>query len=486
MDLDATRCYRAISTRDRRFDGRFFTAVLTTGIYCRPVCPARTPRADNVRFYRSAAAAEEAGFRPCRRCRPEAAPGSPAWIGSPALVARALRLIADGGLDRADLPAFAERFGVGERQLTRLFSTHVGVAPGAVARSHRSALAQRLLADTALPVSQVAIAAGYESLRQLNHDLRRRTGQTPTSLRARSRGRAAPDPGKGLTLRLACRPPFDVTSLLRFLALRAVPGVEAVSDAGYWRTVRSGDSAATIGIRPGDDDASVMLTVDAPAPEALAGFVARARCLFDLDADPLAISAHLRSSPQLAPLVARRPGLRVPGAWDPFEVAVRIVLGQQVTVRGATTLAGRLVALLGERASGAACGALTHLFPLPEAVARADLVRIGLPRARARTLHRLAGGVASGEIELVAPRGVDDLVTRLTAIPGIGDWTAQFIALRACGEPDAFPAGDLGLRRSAAADGALLSPAALLRESEAWRPWRAYAAIHLWTQGGAR
>lgn len=484
MDLDAARCYRAIVTRDRRFDGRFFTAVLTTGIYCRPVCPARTPQARNVRFYGSAAAAEKAGFRPCRRCRPEAAPGSPAWTGSPALVARALRLIAEGGLDDADLPAFANRLGMGERQLTRLFSTHVGVAPGAVARTRRSALAQRLLAETSLPVSQVAMAAGYASLRQLNHDLRRRTGETPTGLRARGKGRAAT--GAGLVLRLAYRPPFDAASLLRFLAPRAIPGVEEVSDADYRRTVRTSGGALVVALRPNESDASVMLTVNATALESIAALVTRARRMFDLDADPLAICAHLRRSPRLAPLVARRPGLRVPGAWDPFELAVRAVLGQQVTVRGATTLAGRLVAQLGEPIVGTDSSTLTHLFPLPEAVAGADLTRIGLPRARASTLQRLAGAIASGELVLDAPRGADDLVARLTTIPGIGDWTAQVIALRACAEPDALPAGDLGLRRALAAGAAPVSRDAALREAEAWRPWRAYAAIHLWSEGGAR
>lgn len=484
MPLDDARLYRAISTRDRRFDGRFFTAVLTTGIYCRPVCPARTPRASNVRFYGSAAAAEAAGFRPCRRCRPEAAPGSPAWTGSPALVARALRLIAEGGLDGADLPAFATRLGIGERHLTRLFSTHVGVAPGAVARTRRSALAQRLLAETSLPVSQVAMAAGYTSLRQLHHDLRHRTGETPTGLRARSRQRAPTDPGTGLTLRLACRPPFDAASLLRFLAPRAIPGVEEVSEAGYRRTVRVGGVAGTVTLRPQEDGASVMLTVGTFAPESLATLVTRARYTFDLDADPLAISAHLRRSSRLAPLVARRPGLRVPGAWDPFELAVRAVLGQQVTVRGATTLAGRLVAQLGERIDGT--GALTHLFPRPEVIADADLARVGLPRARANTLRRLARAVAAGDLVLDATRGADDLVARLTTIPGIGDWTAQYIALRACAEPDALPAGDLGLRRALANGGRPVSPTTLLREAEAWRPWRGYAAVHLWTDGAAR
>jgi AraC family transcriptional regulator of adaptative response / DNA-3-methyladenine glycosylase II len=483
MELDATHCYRALESRDRRFDGRFFTAVLTTGVYCRPVCPARTPRPENVRFFAHAAAAEEAGFRPCLRCRPEAAPGTPAWIGSPAVVTRALRLIGEGGLDGDDLPAFAERLGVGERQLARLFLTHVGVAPGAVARSRRSSLARRLLDETDLPVSELALAAGYSSLRQFNHAMRQRFGEAPTALRARRRCARVPSAGEALVLCLPCRPPFEAASLLRFLAARAIPGVEHVDASGYRRTIRTDGEAGALELRPNADGASVSLRLEILSPIGLPAIVARARRLFDLDADPLPIAAHLGRSALLAPRVARRPGLRVPGSWDPFEVAVRAILGQQVTVRGATTLAGRLVSRFGEPIPAAQGGSLTHLFPLPEALAEADLAGIGLPHARADSLRNLAAAIAGGRLAFDAALGLDDLVARLTSLPGIGDWTAQYVAMRACAEPDAFPASDLGLRRALARSGAPLSKQALLREAEAWRPWRAYAAMHLWTEG---
>jgi AraC family transcriptional regulator of adaptative response / DNA-3-methyladenine glycosylase II len=483
MDLDASRCYRALETRDRRFDGRFFTAVLTTRIYCRPVCPARTPKPENVRFYPCAAAAEEAGFRPCLRCRPETAPGTPAWAGSSAIVARALRLIGEGGLDADDLPAFSERLGIGERQLCRLFSTHLGVAPGAVARTRRAGLARRLLTETDLPVSEVALASGFASLRQFNHAMRQRFGEAPTALRARRKRSDTPPVGGAITLRLPYRPPLDAGAVLQFLAARAIPGVEQVESNAYRRTIRVGNAAGSLELRPRDDGAWVALRLHLPSLDGLSSAVARARRIFDLDADPGPIAAQLRRSPALAERVARRPGLRVPGAWDGFELAVRAVLGQQITVRGATTLAGRLVARFGEPFASAYPDTLTHVFPRPETLAEADLASIGLPRARAETLRTLATAVASGSLALDAARGLDDLVAQLVSLPGIGDWTAHYVALRAGGEPDAFPASDLGLRRALARGGTPLSAKALAREAEAWRPWRAYAALHLWTQG---
>jgi len=483
MELDAGRCYRALSTRDRRFDGRFFTGVRTTGIYCRPICPARTPRPENVLFFACAAAAEAAGFRACLRCRPEAAPGTPAWAGSSAVVARALRLIGEGALDGNDLPEFAVRLGVGERQLTRLFSTHLGVAPGVVARTRRTELARRLLDETDLPVSEIALAAGFSSLRQFNHAMRQRFGEAPTALRAR-RGRArASGPGAPLMLRLPYRPPFEAAALLAFLCARAIPGVEQVDAVAYRRTIRVGHAAGWFELRPVRGAPHVELRVALPVLDGLPVLVARARRVFDLDADPLLIAALLRRSPALARRVMLRPGLRVPGAWDPFEMTVRAVLGQQVSVRAATTLAGRLVARFGERLAENAPAGLTHLFPRPEALAEADLAQIGLPRGRAEALRALAARVGAGALALDTARGQDELTAALTALPGIGPWTAQYVALRACGEPDAFPASDLGLRRGLAGGGAPVSTQALLREAEAWRPWRAYAAIHLWTGG---
>jgi AraC family transcriptional regulator of adaptative response / DNA-3-methyladenine glycosylase II len=482
MELDATRCYRALTTRDRRFDGRFFAAVLSTGIYCRPVCPARTPRAENVRFFPCAAAAEEAGFRPCLRCRPETAPGTPAWAGSSAVVARALRLIGDGALDDDDLVGLAGRLGVGERQLHRLFTTHLGVAPGAIARTRRTELARGLLDETDLPVSQIALAAGFSSLRQFNHAIRARFGETPTGLRARRRRGHAPSPENGIHLRLTYRPPLDAPALLGFLAARAIPGVEQVVGDSYRRTVRVGPNAGTIALRA-SEEGFVSLRVSLPSLDGLPALVARARRIFDLDADPLPIAAQLQRMPALSARVARSPGLRVPGAWDPFEIAVRAVLGQQVTVRGASTLAGRLVERFGEPLATAYPDALTHLFPRAERLAEGDLAQIGIPRARAEALRGLSTAVASGALVLDAARGLEDLVARMVALPGIGAWTAHYVALRACGEPDAFPASDLGLRRALAGSGAPLSERALHAQAEAWRPWRAYAALHLWRGG---
>ena len=398
MELDATHCYRALESRDRRFDGRFFTAVLTTGVYCRPVCPARTPRPENVRFFAHAAAAEEAGFRPCLRCRPEAAPGTPAWIGSPAVVPRALRLIGEGGLDGDDLPAFAERLGVGERQLGACSRLTLVSPPAPWRASRRSSLARRLLDETDLPVSEIAFAAGFSSLRQFNHAMRQRFGETPTALRARRRRAGAAAAGEALVLCLPYRPPFG--GLAAALPRGAGhPGRRARGCSGYRRTIRTEDAAGTLELRPNADGASRLAAPRSPRhPTGLPAIVARARRLFDLDADPLPIAAQLARSALLAARVARRPGLRVPGAWDPFEVAVRAILGQQVTVRGATTLAGRLVARFGEPIPAAQRGSLTHLFPLPEALAEADLARIGLPRARADSLRSLAAAIAGGRL----------------------------------------------------------------------------------------
>lgn len=483
MTLDPALCYRALTSRDRRFDGRFFTGVTSTGIYCRPVCPARTPRADRVRFFACAAAAEEAGFRPCRRCRPESAPGTPAWVGSPAVVARALRLIDEGGLDGEDLPGFAVRLGLGERQLRRLFSTHVGVAPGAVARARRAHLARRLLDETALPMTEVALAAGYTSLRQFNHDLRQRYGAPPGALRAR---RTPPEEAGVLRLRLDFRPPLAADALLAFLAVRAIPGVESVSGLGYRRTIRTPEGAGALELRVGTGAEHVTMHLAAPGISGLQGIVARARRLFDLDADPALVRATLGRDPRLAAALARQPGLRVPGAFDPFECAVRAILGQQVTVRGATTLTGRLVARFGTPLEPPLVAGLTHLFPLPETLAEADLEKIGLPGARAATLRRLAGSVADGSLRLDACAGLEEFVARFTALPGIGKWTAHYVAMRAFGEPDALPSGDLVLRKALGAPGVPASQRALDVASDAWRPWRSYAVLHLWSMGEER
>lgn len=473
VELDAATCYRALLARDRRFDGRFFTGVRTTGIYCRPVCPARTPKAENCTFFPHAAAAEAAGFRPCKRCRPERAPGSPSWAEVPEVVSRALGLIAAGALDDGgSVDALADRLAIGARQLRRLFAEHLGAGPLAVAKARRVHFARRLLDETTLPVSRIAFAAGFASVRQFNHDVRATFGAPPTALR----GRAATTNGT-LRLRLAYRPPLDWDGMVGFLTARATRGVEVVERARYARTVALDGVAGWIELTPGGD--ALDLAVHLPTHDNLIALVERARRIFDLGADPATIGAHLATDPRLAPLVAARPGLRVPGAWDPFEAAVRTVLGQQISVRAATTLAGRLVEAFGKPLDGTDEPGLTHLFPAPETLADAAVDSIGCTRGVARAIRALATGVADGSLTFDASRGLDDLTDRLRALPGVGPWTAQVIAMKALAEPDAFPAGDLGVRAALGGIGEREAE----RRAEAWRPWRAYATMHLWTEG---
>lgn len=475
--LDAHRCYQALLSRDRRFDGHFFTAVKTTGIYCRPVCPAPPPKPANVVFYPCAAAAEEAGYRACLRCRPETSPGTPAWQGSSAVVARALRLLRTTDLEEVDADSLAARLGVGARQLRRLFARHLGASPMSVLRAQRLHFARVLLDETTAPIAEVAAAAGFGSLRQFNHAVRAAFGDSPSGLRRRRR-RAVDVPGERIALRLAYRPPLDWDALVRFLAARAIPGVESVAARGYRRTVEVGGTAAMIEVEPAPDQPHLLLGCTVSDCSHLMALAQRARRLFDLDADPMLVAGHLERSPLLASRVAAAPGLRVPGAWDPFELAVRAVLGQQVTVAGATTLAGRLVERWGRRVDLAEN--LTHLFPRPQDLAEAEVESIGMPRARGATIRALAAAVASGDLALDAFRGLDDGLARLCALPGMGEWTAHYIAMRAYGEPDAFPASDLGLRRALGNGGGALAPREVERLAEEWRPWRAYAALHLW------
>ncbi|AUX35616.1 MULTISPECIES: AlkA N-terminal domain-containing protein [Sorangium] len=484
MRLDEEACYRALETRDRRFDGRFFTGVLSTGIYCRPICPARTPKRERCVFFPSAAAAQEAGYRPCLRCRPEASPGTPAWLGTSALVSRALRLIAEGALDDADAPALAARLGVGERHLRRLFLRHVGAPPLAVAQTRRLLFAKKLLDETALSMTEVALSSGFSSVRRFNDAIRATYARTPRELRtaASKRGGGAAGGAPDIALRLPFRPPLDWGALAGFLGARAIPGVESAGPGVYRRTVRVAGGHGVVEVRPAPGEPHLLARLRLPGTEGLIHCAERLRRLFDLGADPDAIAAHLRADPRLAPLVAATPGVRVPGAWDGFELAVRAILGQQVSVRAATQLAGRLVERHGEPLAargGLPEGAegLRFVFPSPEALAAADLTDLGVPRARAATITALAARVARGEVALDASRGLDETVRALCAVPGIGAWTAHYIAMRALREPDAFPATDLGLRRAPGG----VSGADLLAMAEAWRPWRAYAAMLLWT-----
>jgi AraC family transcriptional regulator, regulatory protein of adaptative response / DNA-3-methyladenine glycosylase II len=482
MDMDRTACYRAISTRDARFDGRLFVGVKTTGIYCRPICPARTPKFENVSFYASAAAAQEAGFRPCLRCRPETSPDLAFWRGTSNTVSRALALIEAGGLDDADVEGLADRLGVGARQLRRLFRQHVGASPIAVAQTRRVLLAKQLIHETTLPMAEVAMASGFNSVRRFNETFQQLFGRAPASLR-RIRERGKREAG-ALSVHLAYRPPYDWDAMLSFLAARAIPGVERVLDNVYRRSIAIGAASGVLSVAPADRN-RVNVTVRFPDMAALPSIIARVRRVFDLAADPDMIGAHLAQDPVLAPLVAARPGLRVPGAWDGFELAVRAIFGQQITVPAATKLLGKLVlahgAVLPEEMRGT--DDLTHVFPSPTCLAGVDL-GLGMPRARLTAVTSLATALVADPAIFSPGASLDAAIAKLRALQGIGEWTAQYIAMRELREPDAFPAADIGLMRALAMpDGRRPTPSELLTLAERWRPWRAYAALHLWASG---
>jgi AraC family transcriptional regulator of adaptative response / DNA-3-methyladenine glycosylase II len=466
MRIDGDTCYRALTARDARFDGLFFVGVATTGIYCRPVCTARTPGRERCTFYGTAAEAERAGFRACFRCRPELAPGHAPVDAAPRLVDRAVRLVDAGFLDGRRVDDLAAALGVGARHLRRAFDDALGLSPVELAQSRRIALARHLLRDTALPLADVAFASGFSSVRRFNAAFAERVGRPPSALR-RQGGDA-----DALTLRLDYRPPLDWPALLAFLRVRALPGVETVGDDAYRRVVAIGDHVGTVEVRPDPRRAALRARVSPSLAGVLTPLVARLRALFDLDARPDLVASVLGADPLLAEHVARRPGLRVPGAVDPFETTVRAVLGQQVSVRAATTLAGRFVERFGVETEHG------RRFPRPAEVGDTD--GLGLPRARAATLAAVARLFAVGDVD---PH-------RLRDVPGIGDWTAEYVAMRAFGRPDAFPAGDLVVRRAlgdlsivtAGAGGRGACTAAQARaRAEAWRPWRAYATLHLWT-----
>ena len=479
MDLDHDACYRALSQRDSRFDGRFFTAVKTTGIYCRPVCPARTPFSKNVVFYPTAAAAQEAGFRPCLRCRPETAPDMGAWRGTSNTVSRALSLIELGALDQGDVATLSERLGVGERQLRRLFRQHLGASPIAVAQTRRILLAKQLIHETRLPMAEIAFASGFGSVRRFNEAFQELFKRAPAERRRQGGDDVAWQTDGELSLLLRYQPPYDWTAMLGFLEQRAIPGMESVVDDCYTRAIALDGEQGTVSIRLGECNA-LSAGIRVARLAAVPGIIARLRRVFDLAADPLAICAHLAKDSVLAPLVKKRPGLRVPGAWDGFELAVRAVLGQQISVTAAVRLAARLVAKYGEPLAVPRHG-LTHCFPRPEALAKADLTKLGMPKARAATLSAVAAAVVADPDVFGANCGLEEAVQRLRAIRGVGEWTAQYIALRQLREPDAFPASDIGVLRALTdARGQRPKAAEVLARAENWRPWRAYAAQHLW------
>jgi len=483
--LDPEICYRALQTRDPRFDGRLFVGVTSTGIYCRPICPVRTPKRENCRFFPTAAAAQEAGFRACLRCRPEISPEVACWRGTSNTVSRSLALIAEGFLDREDedVEALATRVGVGERQLRRLFDRHLGASPIAVAQTRRVLFAKQLIHDTRLSMADVAMAAGFGSLRRFNDAFRTLYHRPPSELRRRSMRAGSHSPAVApVLLHVAYRPPYDWEAMLTYLQARAIDGMECVEDGIYRRTVSHDGQHGTVAVAHAPDRKALTATIRFPSVRALQAIVTRVRQLFDVGADVDAITAHLAKDQTLAPLIALRPGLRTPGTWDGFELAVRAVLGQQITVEAARQLGSKLVLLCGDQVRDSSDRRLARTFPTPQCLASIDLSTIGMPQARRESLRALAQAAVANP-GLFQPMGsMEDTIARLRAIRGIGEWTAQYIALRALREPDAFPATDIGILRGAARlNGVAPTAPELIRRAEAWRPWRAYAAQYLWT-----
>jgi AraC family transcriptional regulator of adaptative response / DNA-3-methyladenine glycosylase II len=466
--VDEQALYRAVSARDRRFDGQFVFGVTSTGIYCRPSCPARTPKQANVRYFSLPAAAAAAGFRSCKRCRPDKA--GRVWNPSGDLTARALRLVGDGMVDEVGVTGLARELAVSERHLTRTLTSEVGIGPLALARARRAQTARLLLEQTDLTVTDVAFAAGFASLRQFNDVIRTEFGATPTELRKRRTTPDRPAESGTMVLRLAPSLPWDGSRLVTFLSTRAIPGVEAVGDFGYRRALQTKRGPVYATLKPLDDALHVEFRL--PHLGVLQPAVVAVRRLFDLDADTVAIDAALSADPALAPLVGRRPGLRVPGAVDGFEILVRAVVGQQVSVAGARTMLGRIVERVGDVVSDDDGSGISRLFPTAEQLADADLTGLGLTTRRMSTLRAVAEAVARRQLRLRPGLDREAVTQQLLEMPGIGPWTAEYVAMRALADPDAFPSTDLVVKRRVSSEG--LDP-------DRWRPWRAYAAIHLWT-----
>jgi AraC family transcriptional regulator of adaptative response / DNA-3-methyladenine glycosylase II len=490
---DPDRCYQAAHSKDARFDGVFFIAVTSTGIYCRPSCPARTPMRKNVRFYASAAAAQQAGFRACLRCRPDATPGSPEWNVRADVVARAMRLIRDGVVDREGVDGLAARLGYSVRQLNRVVTAEIGTGPLAIARAQRSQTARVLLETTDLPISHIAFAAGFASVRQCNETVQQIFAKTPSALRARVSARAAADQTDGTTqgirLRLPGRRPLDVASVLTFFGIRGVPGLESFDGTTYRRSLRLPHGSGSVALRADDaSDGPTFAHAELHLSDLrdLTTAVSRCRQLLDLDADPAAVLEALGDDALLGPLVAADPGRRVPGAADGFELAVRAVIGQQVSVAGARTVAGRLVAAAGEILPDGTDGShgVTHLFPRPVALidlAERDPAAFSMPAGRRRALVALARAVEDGSVTIDPGADPREMRTRLVALPGIGPWTAEYVAMRALRDPDAFMPTDLGILRAARSLGLPEDRGELAQLTDRWRPWRSYAVAHLWS-----
>jgi AraC family transcriptional regulator of adaptative response / DNA-3-methyladenine glycosylase II len=471
MELDFERCYRAVDSRDQRFDGWFFTAVTSTGIYCRPSCPAMTPKRENVRFFPSAAAAQRGGFRACKRCRPDAAPGSPEWDVRADLVGRAMRLIGDGVVDREGVPGLASRLGYTERHLNRLLTAELGAGPLALARAQRAQTARILIETTGLGLAEIAFAAGFGSVRQFNDTIQEVYAQAPGQLRERHKVARA-EPGS-INLRLAYRSPLHIPALLDFLERRALPGVEERVGSAYRRGLVLPHGTATVTLSPATRWVSATLRL--ADVRDLAPAVARCRRLFDLDADPDAVDATLGADVALGDPVRKDPGVRVPRSVDGFEMAVRAIVGQQVSVAGARTTLTRMI-----RAAGGFHGAGLTGFPAAAVVADLPDEAFGMPAARRQTIRALAAAVAAGKLDLEPGADREESMARLRELPGVGEWTAGYVAMRAIGDPDVFLPADLAVRRGAAALGLPHTAKALQAHAERWRPWRSYAVIRLW------
>ncbi|MEU9154298.1 AlkA N-terminal domain-containing protein [Streptomyces sp. NPDC048417] len=475
-NLDREHCVRAVQSKDARFDGWFFTAVLTTRIYCRPSCPVVPPKPENMTFYPSAAACQQAGFRACKRCRPDTSPGSPEWNQRADLVARAMRLIADGVVDREGVPGLAVRLGYSPRQVERQLLAELGAGPLALARAQRAQTARLLIETTALPMAEIAFAAGFSSIRTFNDTVREVFALSPSELRARAPKSASSAPG-ALSLRLPFRAPLNPDNLFGHLAATAVPGVEEWRDGAYRRTLRLPYGHGIVALAPKPDHIACRLTLSDLRDLPVA--ISRCRRLLDLDADPVAVDDQLRTDPVLAPLVDKAPGRRVPRTVDEAEFAVRAVLGQQVSTAAARTHAARVVTAHGTPVDDPE-GGLTHLFPSPEALAEVAPETLAMPRTRRTTFTTLVGRLADGTLHLGVESDWAQARAKLLELPGFGPWTVDAIAMRALGDPDAFLPTDLGIRRAAQELGLPGTPAALTARAAAWRPWRAYAVQYLW------
>jgi AraC family transcriptional regulator of adaptative response / DNA-3-methyladenine glycosylase II len=460
---DIARCERARLARDARFDGLFYTAVKTTGIYCRPVCPAPAPKPRNVVYFDTAAAAAAAGFRPCLRCRPELSPDDRAGRAHDQLADRVLARIHEGGLDAQGATALAEEFAIGERQLRRAFLARYGITPQAAAATHRIHVAKQLLSETRLPVTEIAFAAGFASLRRFNQAFAEATGMNPTRLRRSDAGDVRASASQ--RLRLAYRPPYDWPRVLAFLRQRALPGIERVGEDHYQRALPEFAAAAELRVRHDPEHAALELQLEQVPTRAIPALVQRVRRMFDLDADPQAISAVLARDPRLKPLLRARPGLRVPVGFDPWETAVRAIVGQRISVAATRTLLARMIAADGR-------------FPSAATLAEADLHGVGLTRQGSTSIRALARAVCDGRVHFRAGQSLEASVAALEQLPGIGPWTAHYIAMRALGHPDAYPIADLVVRRALGDP----TPKRERELAEAWRPWRSYVVLHLWTE----